>query len=388
MTASKRNTAYIVAIATALVFVTFFTLGATTQFILHQIDSRQSQRPEVFWEAWELLEQEFYGSIPSAQERTYGAIRGALAVLDDPYTILLEPQTGEVERNRLTGAYGGIGVDLWRNSDGAVVLSPFPASPAETAGVRTGDVLLEIDGLPVDTRTLDDIRVQLRGPAGSTVTATLSRPPTPPFQLVIARAEILLPSVTYRTLDRDPAIGYLHITTFTERTPRETEQALQSLLDSQVEQLVLDLRGNGGGLIQPAVSVAGLFLDGGVVMHEVQREGQQTLHASDGGLAADLPLLVLVDRSTASAAEIVAGALQARQRGPLIGQPTYGKGSVQRVYTLSDGSALHVTAAIWLLPGQEPIADSGLTPDIPVVQEDTLLDTALERAIDYFQTGE
>ncbi|HIE38584.1 MAG TPA: PDZ domain-containing protein [Anaerolineales bacterium] len=385
----KRARIYAVLLLT-LVFLLSLAGGVLAHRLLERRQAAARNRPlAVFWEAWDILEEGFYGELPSARRRTYGAIRGALALLDDPYTIFLEPQPGEVERDRLAGAYGGIGVDLWRDAEGRVILSPFPDSPAERAGVQPGDILLAVDGESVATDTTDKVRVRLRGEVSTTVTLTLSRPPTPPFDLEVIRTRIQMPSVTYRVLDQDPTIGYLHITGFTERTPTEAAEAVDALLSAEVSRLVLDLRDNGGGLIQPAVEVSDLFLDGGVVLYELHRgEEERTFRAHAGGAASDLPLVVLTNGSTASAAEMVAGAIQARERGILIGEPTFGKGSVQLIYTLSDGSSLHVTAAIWLLPNRQPIHTDGLTPDIPAHPTDDLQDAPLDRAVLYLQTGE
>lgn len=387
---NKRPERAYAALLLLLVFLFSFASGVLAQRLLEQRRAAARNRPlAVFWEAWDILDQSFYGDLPSARQRTYGAIRGTLAMLDDPYTVFLEPQPGEVERDRLAGIYGGIGVDIWRDGEGQVVLSPFPDSPAETADVQSGDVLLAIDGEPVAADTLDSIRVRLRGEVGTTTTLTLSRPPTPPFDLDVIRAQIQVPSVNYRVLEQEPSIGYLHIIGFSERTPDEARQAMDALLAAGVTQLVLDLRDNGGGLIQPAVEVIDLFLDGGVVLYEVRQGGQEAIfRAHAGGMASDLPLAVLVNGSTASAAEMVAGAIQVRDRGVLIGEATFGKGLVQLIYTLSDGSSLHVTAAVWLLPNRQPIEADGLTPDIPVSPAGDLQDVWLERAIQYLQTGE
>ena len=343
----------------------------------------------VFWEAWTLLEHGFYGEMPSARERTYGAIRGVLALLGDPYTVFLEPQSGQAERERLAGTYGGIGVDLWRDESGAVILSPFPGTPAEGAGVQAGDTLLAVDGQPVDAASLEEIGAMLHGEDGTAITLTLVRPPAPPFDLVVVRAQISVPSVSYRVLREDPAIGYLRATGFTERTAEEASAALQALLDAGIVGLVLDLRDNGGGLILPALDVADLFLDEGVLLYEVRRGGEETaFRASESQMGPGLPLVVLVNGSTASAGEVLAGILQVRGRAVLLGEPTYGKGSVQLVYTLSDGSSLHVTAAVWLLPNREPVGPAGLAPDVPVASESTPEDVQLDRAIELLLTGE
>ncbi len=374
---------------TLLVCLLSFVGGAVAQRLMAQRQEELRNRPlAVFWEAWDLLDEYFYGDLPSPQERTYGAIRGMLGLLNDPYTLFLEPQPGEIERDQLNGAYGGIGVDLWRDPDGRVVLSPYPNSPAEEAGVQAGDVLLAVDHQSIDASGLDDIRTRLRGEVGTTVTLTIARPPTPSFDLPVARAEIQIPSVTSRMLDQAPSIGYLHITGFTSRTPDEAREAVNSLLAAGASQIVLDLRDDGGGLIQSAVDVAGLFLDDRVVLIEAGRGQESVFRTDSGSVAADLPLVILVNGSTASAAEVVAGALQVYERGTLIGEQTFGKGVVQHIYTLSDGSSLHVTFAAWLLPNHNPIPPDGLVPDIPVAATGDLQDAALERAIHYFQVGE
>lgn len=355
----------------------------------HQQAQASTQPLAVFWEVWERLDLHFYGDLPTPRERTYGAIRGSLETLD-PYTIFLEPQPSEVEQDRLSGIYGGIGVDVWRDGEGNVFLDPYSDSPAEAAGVQPHDQLLTVNDRPVVTATLDTVRVWLRGEVGTSVELTLQRtdPPTP-FDLSIVRDEIRIPSVTYRVLDRDPTIGYMRISGFTERTLEETEEAIQALLDVPVNRLVLDLRDNGGGLITPAVGVADLFLDEGIIMVELTQGDEETLFESHpGGMGADIPLAVLVNPSTASAAEIVAGAIQVHERAPLIGQRTYGKGSVQLIFALSDGSALHVTSAVWLLPGDRPVEPDGLQPNIVVESVDGIEDAQLERAIQYLQSGE
>lgn len=368
------------------VFLLFYAAGFGTHVLVvqHRLARVAEDPMAVFWEAWDVVEQNFYGDVPSAQARTYGAIRGALATLEDPYTVFLEPESGQIERDRLSGTYGGIGLDLWREGPERIVVNPYPNSPADASGIRTGDLLLAVDGNSVLTATLDQIRTLLRGEVGTPVTLTLSRPPTPtsPFTVTVIRQQIQIPSVTYRAISRHPDIGYVQIKSFTERTPGEVRSALRSLLHSGVSSLILDLRDNGGGLIQPATEVADEFLEQAVLLYEVRRVGQQrTIRTHPGGLATDIPLAVLVNGSTASAAEMLAGAFQVHGRGVLIGQPTFGKGSVQLIFALSDGSSLHVTTALWLLPDGQPLPPDGLTPDVLVPQGTGLDDPELEEAV-------
>jgi len=358
-----------------------------------QDELKQVNRPRplgVFWEAWDHIEQHFYGELSAPRERTYGAIREVLWLLGDDYTIFVEPQPRELERDRMRGSFGGIGVTLWHDAKGHMVLSPYPDSPAERAGVHEGDILWAVNAEAVTGETaVNDVRAWLHGEAGTPVTLTISRPPTPLFDLTIIRDEIEVPSVTWRVLDRDIGqnVGYVCVERFTERTDDEILTALQELLQEvEVSSLVLDLRDNSGGLIEPAVATASQFLHDGVVLYEVYRDGRErTFPVQDSGIAADVPLAVLVNGGTASASEIVAGALQDHGRAPLIGEPTFGKGSVQLVYELSDSSSLHVTSAIWLTPNQHRIAGEGLTPDF-YVPRDGPQDEQLDRAIAYLQS--
>lgn len=384
-----RNKRYVV-FTLALIFTcTCATYGAGFSAYVLQARITQTNQSafDVFWEAWDRVEEHFYGDLPTAEERTYGAIRGALALLEDPYTTFVEPQPRELERERMQGYFGGVGVAL-RYDDDQWRLSPYPDSPAERAGVMEGDVLLAIDGQALaDVTSLDTVQTWLHGEVGATVTLTLSRPPDPPFELSIEREEIKTPSVIWRPLEQDPSIGYIQITRFTERTGDETHAALMELIqDNACQAILLDLRDNAGGLIASAVETVGQFLDEEIVMIESSKKTtERTLKTESGGLALDLPLAVLVNGGTASASEIVAGALQDHQRAPLIGETTFGKGSVQLIYDLSDGSSLHVTSAIWLTPNRRPLDGEGLTPDIQVSRGDTALDHQIEQAIAYLQ---
>lgn len=345
----------------------------------------------VFWEAWRVMEQDFFGELPSAQERTYGAIRELLVLLGDPYTVFVEPQPRELERDHMRGSFGGIGVDIWYDAESRMALSPYPDSPAAEAGVLEGDILLALDGEQISPQTtIDDVRAHLHGEQGTQVTLTLMRlddgSPTPSFDLAITRGEIRVPSVTWRALDQAPAVGYIHVQGFTDRTDDEVIDAINGLKEKGATSLVLDLRNNYGGLISPAVDVASQFLPDGVVMFEEKRNADEKTYAvRSGGNALDIPMVVLVNGNTASAAEIVAGALQGHGRAPLIGERTFGKGSVQLIYDLSDGSSLHVTTAVWLTPDRNRIEGHGLTPDVITTQGEGPQDTQLDYAVEYLQ---
>jgi len=367
-----------------------FTAGLGLYRLWDELEQMTRPKPlGVFWEAWERVEQYFYGPIPSPRERTYGAIHETLGLLNDPYTILVEPQSRELERDQMRGSFGGIGVTLWRDAEGRMALAPYSDSPAGRAGVYKGDILLAVDAEAItDEMTVDDVRALLHGEVGTPVTLTVSRPPTPPFDLTIVREEIQVPSVTWRVLDRALDVGYIRIKGFTERTGGETLEALRELRQAGAFSLILDLRDNYGGLIDPAVATAGQFLrDGQVVLYELGRDTQErTVRVQSGSISTDLSMVVLINGGTASAAEIVAGALQDHGRAPLIGEPTFGKGAVQLIYDLSDGSSLHVTSAAWLTPNRHQIQEQGLAPDIHVPRGDGPQDEQLDRAVAYLQS--
>lgn len=349
----------------------------------------------VFWEAWRLVEDNFIGELPGAQARTYGAIRGSLELLEDPYTVFVEPAARDAERDSLRGSFGGIGAYITRPEDGGdVLLEPIPGNPAEAAGMLAGDVLLAVDGTAVTPEmTVEDIVDMIKGEKGTTVVLTVRHPDsTDPVDLTIVRDDILIPSVSYRLLEEAP-IGYIQLTRFSGESANEVAAAIEDLQSQGAQSLVLDLRHNGGGLLNAAVDIADLFLDDGVVLYQQSRdEGERIFSATAEALAPDTPLVILVDGGTASASEILAGALQDRERATLIGSKTFGKGSVQLVYELSDGSSVHVTSARWFTPNRNQIDGQGLTPDIEVelTQEaiDNGRDEILARAIAYLTNGE
>lgn len=348
----------------------------------------------VFWEAWGWIEESYLGEIPPMKQVTYGAIRGALNSLGDPYTVFIEPPAREQERDSLRGNFGGIGAHLRRNEAGEVVLDPIPGNPAEAAGILSGDVLLAVDGQPIsDAMTVQEIAQLIRGEKGTTVTLTVRHPgEDEPVELTVERDDILIPSVSYRMLEEAPGIGYIQLTRFSGESSKEVHEAILDLREEGAHQLILDIRQNGGGLLDAAVDVADHFLRGGPVLYQESKdEGETVYEAAEEALAPEVPLVVLVDGGTASSAEILAGALQDRERAILVGSQTFGKGSVQLVYDLSDGSSVHVTSSRWYTPDRHQIDQQGLVPDIPVevTQEaiDAGRDVMLERAIDYLQSG-
>jgi carboxyl-terminal processing protease len=348
----------------------------------------------VFWEAWHLVEDNFLGDLPDMQHLSWGAIRGALTTLDDPHTSFLEPQPRQREKERLEGEFGGIGAYVSQAEDGSIILDPMPDLPAEQAGVQKGDAVIKVDDTDITPEmTVDDVVNIVRGEVGTIVRLTLNREgASEPFVVEIERQEIPTPSVEWRMLEEADGLGYVRIMIFGGRTVTELVDALEQLQDQGMTGLVLDLRGNGGGFLDAATDVASEFLQDGVVLYQVAKDKpEQPFKVKGGGIFVEPPLVLLVDGGTASASEIVAGALQDHGRAALIGEKTYGKGSVQSVFDLSDGSSVHITSARWLTPNRHQIDGEGLTPDLEVTVSDEERsqerDPQLERAIEYLANG-
>jgi len=378
-----------------------FSMGTATGYGIHwyltlnRPTSEEVQRFSVLWEAWRIIQSKFYGDIPPDPEPVYGAVRGMVDTLKDRYTVFVEPEPRSREKEELRGEFGGIGALVRRNEAGEVLLEPMEDSPAAQAGVQKGDLLIQVDDTPITTTMRsEEVVALIRGEVGTQVRLTLKRAGlADPLVVTVTRQTIQTPSVTWRVLEQDARIGYVKIDLFTERTNQELTRALQELRQAGVKSLILDVRDNGGGLLDASVDVASQFLDKGVVLYESRRqEAERSYEVKGGGLAVDLPLAVLVNGATASASEILAGALQDHQRAVLIGQHTFGKGSVQLVYDLSDNSSLHVTVARWLTPKRRQIEGAGLAPDIEVAMSDedraAGADPQLERAIAYLRERE
>ncbi|MCP4422207.1 MAG: S41 family peptidase [Chloroflexi bacterium] len=331
----------------------------------------------LFWEAWGRVEDNFLGDLPTSKEMTYGAIQGSIALLDDPYTFFVEPVEREIERQTLQGSFGGVGASLSRNEEGgSVFLEPIPNNPAAEAGILSGDELLAVDGEEITAEmTVQEVAERVRGEKGTIVLLTVLHPNEgEPVDIEVERGDILIPSVAYRLLREDEQVGYIQLIRFSGESANEIETAVLDLQSQGATRLVLDLRGNGGGLLDAGVAVADHFLVDGPILYQQSRgEEERVYEAETKTLAPDIPVMILVDGGSASSSEILAGALQDRGRALLVGSgPTFGKGSVQLVYDLSDGSSVHVTASRWFTPNRTPLDQQGLQPDIlvTVTQED------------------
>lgn len=327
----------------------------------------------VFWEAWDYVVAHFVD-----RERvdfaamTYGAIEGMLASLGDKgHTTFLAPDAVRLHQTSLEGAFEGIGAYVSMEEGEVLIVAPINGSPAERAGILAGDVILEVDGEPVEGKSLDQVIFLVRGPADSEVVLTVRRPEVQePLQVSIIRAQIEVPSVSWSPIPSTD-ISYIQISQFTASVDRELEAALREISEAQTNQgIILDLRNNPGGFLQQAIQANSQFLPkGDLILIETDAYQNQTVHRSRGlGYAREMPLVVLINKGTASAGEITAGALKENERALLIGETTFGTGTVLNQFGLSDGSAILLGVTNWLTPDGNLIKGRGVTPDLEVTQ--------------------
>ena len=326
-----------------------------------------------FWETWNLIHKQYVDQPVDDVALMQGAIRGMLQTLDVGLNYYHNEEELKQSNDLLNGKdYEGIGAYVDTRGDYLTIISPIKDSPAAKAGLRPDDMVIAIDGEDMTGVSPEDARQKVLGPAGTDVTLTILREGEAPFDVVITRGKINTPLVESEM--RDDGIAYIRLNTFGNTADAELRNALQELLAQNPKGLILDLRSNGGGFLDQGIAVASEFLPGNeVVVYERYSDGSLQEGRSSGvGVALDIPMVVLVDGGTASASEIVSGALQDYGRATLVGTVTYGKGSVQSVNMLSDNGAVMITSAEWLTPKKRLIQGTGLTPDVYVefTQED------------------
>jgi carboxyl-terminal processing protease len=354
---------------------------------------RRNLDPNLFWNVWDEIQAEYVDHDKINNEALYyGAIKGMVQAVGDPYTDYFDPKANAEFNQDLDGNFEGIGAELSSKDGQLVVVAPLPSSPAEKAGLRAGDAIVAIDGTATHDMDLNQAVDKIRGPKGSVVALTIIHTDSKdaqPVTLKITRDTISYPSVTWKKLDND--IAYLHIVSFNKDVDKKFIKALNEIIKQNPKGLIIDLRNNPGGFLDAAVTISSSWIDKGeVVVKEtftdqgknVDYKAESTVHAPD------VPTVVLINEGSASASEIMAGALQDYGKAVIVGAKSFGKGSVQNLLPFSDGSALKVTVAKWLTPKGRTIQSEGIQPDVVIenpTASATSTDVQLEKAQEVIQ---
>lgn len=385
---SQKQTSTII-LAAGLIFCVGFLVGKQSNIGRNpppSVTNSSKNQPAdtdfgLFWEAWNKVS-DLYIATPNDQQRVYGAITGMAASLDDPYTLFMPPDETKKFNEEINGNFEGIGAELVMKEGILTVVSPLDNSPATKSGLLAGDMIIKINDEDV-TASISESVTKIRGPKGTVVKLTVVRS-NKPVELTITRDRVDIKSVVYINKN---GIGVIKINQFTGNTIELLDQSLKQAEKDQVKGLVIDVRNDPGGLLDVAVSVTSRFIEPGIVVIERDKDKKETTLSTDKKTPpTKLPVVVVINKGSASAAEIFAGAIQDYSRGKLVGETSFGKGSVQSVQTLSDGSSLRVTIAEWLTPKKREINKIGIKPDIEVKlsdediagSRDPQLDKALE----------
>ncbi len=378
--------------ALGLIFYAGYGFGlrrGSGDFIPSVISNSNSGQPanvdfSLFWQTWNKV-RDSYNNSSDPQSMVYGAISGMVSSLGDPYTEFLKPSDNKALTSDLSGQLEGIGAELTMDNDAVTVIAPLASSPAEKAGIKARDIILMVDETSTNNLTLTEVVNKIRGAAGTQVKLEIQHAgASTPINLTIIRAKITVPSVTYGlNQDGNKKIATFTISQFGDDTSSLVEKFANQAISDKADGIILDLRDNPGGYLDSAVTVAGVFLPNNkLVVSEVDKNGKKQEYKTSGAATlANLPLIVLVNGGSASASEILTGAIKDNKRGEIIGEKTFGKGCVQQIIPLSGGSALKVTIANWLTPNGSQINKIGITPDVVVTSPtDNSSDPQMEKA--------
>lgn len=348
----------------------------------------------ILYGVWRLLLRHYIEpDAMQVQPMLFGAAGGLVQAVGDPYTTFMTPKQSDNFQQALQGKLEGIGAQLTLREGVVVVVAPLKGSPAQAAGLQPEDIIVQVDNVDVTNENLNQVVTRIRGPQGTEVTLGIVREgENEILEMSIVRDEIKVPSTEFELLETSSgAVGLITINQFGEATARDVEEEVQELLEEDIKGLVIDVRFNGGGYLERAVEIASMFQQQGKVVSVARRQGEPTHHYVNGRpLTTDVPLAILVNKGSASASEILAGALQDHDRATVVGKKTFGKGTVQEVFELPGGSSLRVTVAHWLTPNGRNLSKEGVDPDIVVDRtreqiqnnEDPQLDAALEWLLD------
>ena len=346
----------------------------------------------LFWDVWQRVSRDYIDKTKlEPQKMVWGAIAGMVQSLGDPYTVFLSPKENQEVKDDLGGVFEGIGAQLGMKDKKIVVIAPLEGMPAEKAGIKAGDFILKVDTEETTGWTLPEAVAKIRGPRGSKVVLTvLHQNQEQPVEITIIREEIKVPSVEVE-MEENGQVVHLKLMRFGDQTSEEWEAAVNEINqitkqpnNQTTKGVILDLRNNPGGYLQGAVFIVSEFLENGPVVIQENAQGQrQTFDVNRRGQLTEVPLVVLINQGSASASEIVAGVLQERGRAKIVGEKSFGKGSIQEAEDLSQGAGLHITTSKWLLPSGKWINGQGIEPGVKIEDDqETEKDEQLEKAIE------
>lgn len=349
---------------------------------------------KLFWDVWDLLSRSYLDKKTlDPQKLFYGAISGMVAALGDPYTVFLPPEQQKYSQEELNGSFEGVGIQLGFNKDKRLtVIAPLLGTPAQKAGLKPEDLIIKIDGKETMNMTLPEAVSLIRGPKGTKIDLTILREgESDPKVFTLMRDSIIVKSVSisFKTTS-SKKVAIIKLSRFGERTRDEWNESIGSILSEGSQGVVLDLRNNPGGFLDGAVFIASEFLDWGDVVLQENSKGEKTaFKVNRAGRLINMPMIVLINKGSASASEIVAGALQDRKRAKLIGEKSFGKGTIQEAEDLAGGTGIHITVAKWLTPNGRWVNESqGLDPDVKIEgeKEDATKDPQLDKAIELLES--
>jgi carboxyl-terminal processing protease len=343
---------------------------------------------KLFWQVWDMLNDKYIDKKAlDPQKLYYGAIQGMVSAVGDPYTVFLPPQAQKATKEQLGGSFEGVGMQLGYNKDKRlVVIAPLKDTPADKAGIKSGDIILKIDDQDVSNLSLPEAVTKIKGPKGTKVKLNLySENDDKPRDVELIRDTIVIKSVLYelKGAEKNKKIGYIRVTQFGEKTKDEWDTAVSQALSDGVQGIIVDVRNNPGGFMEAAVYLGSEFVEtGNIVLQEDSKGNQTPFPVVRRGKMLKLPMAVLLNKGSASASEIFSGAMRDHKRASLIGDVSFGKGTIQTAEDLEGGTGIHVTIAKWLTPNATWVHTIGLTPDIKVdIPEGATTDVQLERAI-------
>jgi carboxyl-terminal processing protease len=354
-------------------------LDKKTPLMLSELDF------EPFWKTWNIIESEYVSNNKiQRQEMLWGALEGLVASLDDPYSVFFPPKDAEIFESSVRGDFEGVGMEIGIRDKLLTVIAPLKDTPADKAGIKAGDKILSINGTSTIDLAIDEAVLMIRGQRGSEVTLTVLREGVDdPFDIGIVRDVIEIPVLG--TEVKEDGIFVIELYNFSARSAIEFQNALREMIQSGSHRLIIDLRGNTGGYLESAVDITSWFLPlGEPVALEKFGTGEEEVYRSKGyNIFNNLPLVILINRGTASAAEIMAGALQEYGLATLVGEKSFGKGSVQQLFDITEKSSMKITVAQWLTPNGRSLSEQGLDPDVEVkLTAEDKTDKQMERAIE------